>query len=309
MFFPTLEPSEENLTTAAIVRKYLPGLSEQEVEDKIARGEIARPSFRKQNKHPEFSDEEDETKPKFTNKKVTIADSAKDKKGKMLVPTKPNELFFTNIRDLNSKIISGNVDRNVGFSNTVKKVIKKEKHLSSKNYFPTFVSPRKIVMVKETNYKTYFEPPLIEKAKQDVEPAFFAGSSGEYTLPEKLPDELVFVDKDGNEVKASSSSGFTSKSSAVSETMSDTPEKSVAKKRDTKSSEKDTDLDILKEDEEEELCDDDKEDIHELSSTGEISENTDQIDEQIDKPDGAINNDSDNVNNPAENGNSQANKN
>lgn len=312
MFFPTLEPSEENLTTAAIVRKYLPGLSEQEVEDKIARGEIARPSFRRQNKHPEFSDEEDETKPKLTNKKVTIADSAKDKRSKMLVPTKPNELFFTNIRDLNSKIISGNVDRNVGFSNVVKKVIKKEKNLSSKNYFPTFVSPRKIVMVKETNYKTYFEPPLIEKAKQDVEPAFFAGSSGEYTLPEKLPDELVFVDKDGNEVKASSSSGFTSKSSAVSETKSDTPEQSLAKKRDTKSSEKDTDLEILKEDEEEEeACDDDNhdEDNHKLSSTGGISENTDQTDEQIDKPDGAINNDSGNVNNPAEAGNPHANKN
>lgn len=284
LFFPTLEPSEENLTTAAIVRKYLPGLSEQEVEDKIARGEIARPSFRKHNsgKHLEFSDEEDEVKPKLTNKKVTIADTEKQKKAKALVPTKPNELFFTNIRDLNSKIISGNVDRNIGFANVARKVIKKEKPLSTKNYFPTFVSPRKVVLVQETNYKTYFDPPLIEKAKQDVEPAFFAGSSGEYTLPEKLPDELIFVDKDGNEVKASSSAGFTSKLSASSEKGS-APSKPVTNK---KPPEKDADLEVLKEDEEEEevgddVGDDDGDDVHELLSTGEseITVKTDETSE------------------------------
>ncbi|XP_045195696.2 uncharacterized protein LOC123551082 isoform X2 [Mercenaria mercenaria] len=277
MFFPTLEPSEENLTTAAIVRKYLPGLSEQEVEDKLARGEIARPSFKKHNKHIEFSDEEDEAKPKFTNKKVTIADTEKDKKAKAVVPPKPNELFFTNIRDLNSKIITGNVDRNVGFSSVARKVIKKDKQLSSKNYFPTFVSPRKVVMVQETNYKTYFDPPLIEKSKQDVEPAFFAGSAGEYTLPEKLPDELVFVDKDGNEVKASSSQGFTSKTPASAETKDNSSSKSVTSKPEPKSS----GMDILKEDEEEENDEEDEE-VHELLSTGEseINEKTEELNEK-----------------------------
>lgn len=264
MFFPTLEPSEENLTTAAIVRKYLPGLSEQEVEDKVARGEIARPSFKKQNKHVEFSDEEDEVKPKHTNKRVTIADTEKDKKAKSGMQPKPSELYFSNIRDLNSKIITGNVDRNVGFANAARKVIKKEKELSAKNYFPTFVSPRKVVMVQQTNYKTYFEPPLIEKSKQDVEPAFFAGSEGEYTLPEKLPDELVFIDKDGNEVKASSSQGFTAKSSASSEKKDNGSKQLVASKLEHT---KTADMDVLKEDEEEENEEEDSE-VHDLLSTG-----------------------------------------
>lgn len=219
IYFPILEPSEENLTTAAIVRKYLPDLSEPEIETKLARGEIARPSmFRKTNKQIEFSDEETDAKPKHTNKKVTIMENSKEKRDNSakITQKKPSDLFFTNIRDLNNKIIKGNVERNVGFSEAARKVMKKDK-TSLKSQFPTFVSPRKVTMLKETNYKTYFAPPLIEKAKQDVEPAFFAGSKDEYVLPEKLPDELVFIDKDGKEVRASSSQTFTDKVSASDE--------------------------------------------------------------------------------------------
>lgn len=274
MFFPTLEPSEENLTTAAIVRKYLPRLSDQEVEDKLARGEIARPSLKKQfYKHLAFSDEEDDARTKIMHKKVTIADPEKDKNGKM-IPKKPNELFFTNIRDLNNKIITGDVDRNVGFSGVVRRVIKKDKPISMKNHFPTFVSPRKVTMVQETNYKTYFEPPLIAKAKQDVEPQFFAGSSGEYTLPDKLPDELVFVNKDGGEMKASSSVGFTDKLSASSEkTDKGTSSKPIVTKHEIQMVERDTELEILKEDiEEDEEETEEVDEVVEMLNTGETDD-------------------------------------
>ena len=244
--FPTLDPSEDNLTTASIVKKYLPGLSYPEIEIKIARGEIARPGFRLQHsKTVEFSDEEEDVKPRVTNKKVTIADN-----NKKTIPEsrfKTNELFFTNIRDLNNKIITGTVDRNSGFVKSKSKLNLKKNVLEPfKSHYPSFVSPRKVKLVTETKYKTFFEPPLIEKAKQDVEPAFFAGSTGEYQLPEKLPDELVFIDKDGNEVKASDSEGFTAKMSASVEAgdkrkhdLGDKPPISA-------------DLSALKEDEEEE---------------------------------------------------------
>ncbi|XP_052266037.1 uncharacterized protein LOC127868367 isoform X2 [Dreissena polymorpha] len=220
VFFPMLEPTEENLTTAAIVRKYLPGMSEAEIETKLARGEIARPSmFRKQAKQIEFSDEESEPKPKITNKKVTIVEHGKDRTDGQTnnFKKKVNELFFTNIRDLNYKIVRGDVARNVGFSEAARAIIKPKDKQEGKSIYPAFVSPRKVTMVQKTHYKTYFEPPLIAKDKQSVEPAFFAGSAGEYKLPDKLPDELVFVDKEGNEVKASSSSGFTNKQAASSE--------------------------------------------------------------------------------------------
>lgn len=246
-YFPTLEPTEDSLTTAAIVRKYLPGLSEQEVEDKLARGEIARPSMKKHSKHVEFSDEEDEV-PKVSNKKVTIAPTEKDHKRNKIMPKSSNELFFTNVRDLNYKIITGNADRNVGFKAQPKENTEKKIEESSSSYFPTFVSPRKVKLFQETQYKTYFEPPLIEKAKQDVEPQFFAGSTGEYTLPEKLPDELVFVDKDGNSVKASSSQGFTAKEPVLVEGKP----KPMDKETEVQTREKENELEILKEDEEEE---------------------------------------------------------
>lgn len=253
-FFPVLEPSEENLTTAAIVRKYLPGLSEPEIETKLARGEIARPAmFRKSHRHVDFDDETD-AKPKQINKKVTIVENNEDtdEKSKQ-VTQRVSELFFTNIRDLNNKIISGNVDRNVGFSEAARKLIQRKDKTSLRSHFPTFVSPRKVTMVQKTNYKTYFEPPLIEKAKQDVEPAFFAGSKNEYVLPEKLPDELVFIDKDGNEVKASSSQGFTDKMSATEELSGKKGKtKGGAKSIDKTDIGQSNSLGALKEDEEEE---------------------------------------------------------
>lgn len=201
-FFPTLQPSDDNLTTAAIVKKYLPGLSYPEIEDKLARGEIAKPSFRRQSKSVEFSDEEEDSKQKIINtKKVTIIDDDDDKKSKLLTK-KTSALFFTNIRDLNSKIITGLVDRNIGFT-VSKKLEKKDVSTAQNNYFPTFISPRKASFYQDTKFKTFYEPPLIPKASQDVEPQFFAGSKGEYVPPERLPEELVFVDKEGKQVKIS----------------------------------------------------------------------------------------------------------
>ena len=200
-FFPTLQPTDENLTTAAIVKKYLPGLSYPEIEDKIARGEIAKPTFRRRSKSVEFSDEEEDPKPKIINtKKVTIIDNEDEKKPQLL-SKKTSALFFSNIRDLNSKIITGTVDRNIGFA--VSKKTEKKLLSTAQNFFPSFISPRKASLMQDTKFKTYYEPPLIPKASQDVEPQFFAGSKGDYVPPERLPEELVFVDKEGKQVKIS----------------------------------------------------------------------------------------------------------
>lgn len=217
-FFPTLQPSEENLTTTAIVKKYLPGLSYPEIEDKIARGEIAKPSFRRRSKSVEFSDEEEDPKQKMiSTKKVTIIENDDDKR-QQEITRKPSALFFSDIRDLNNKIITGSVDRNIGFTiSSAKKSDKKKLLSAAQNYFPTFISPRKVSATKDVKFKTFYEPPLIPKASQDVEPAFFAGSKGEYTPPERLPEELVFVDKEGKLVKISNTGRLSAQLSIYTE--------------------------------------------------------------------------------------------
>ena len=225
--FPTIYPSEENLTTTAIVKKYLPGLSYPEIEEKIARGEIAKPTLRLRSKSVEFSDEEEDLKPRMiTTKKVTIVDSEDDKSAKPAV-MKQSALFFSNIRDLNNKIITGSVDRNVGF--TVSRKLESKQQSTAQNYFPNFISPRKAAMNQDIKFKTYYEPPLIPKASQDVEPAFFAGSKGEYVPPERLPEELVFVDKEGKQVKISNTRRVSSQlgiytESPITEEASESPD-------------------------------------------------------------------------------------
>ena len=43
--FPRLRVSEKNVTTSAVLKRVLPGMSQAEIQDKIARGEIARTSL------------------------------------------------------------------------------------------------------------------------------------------------------------------------------------------------------------------------------------------------------------------------
>ena len=43
--FPRLRVSEKNVTTSAIVKRVLPDMTQAEIQDKIARGEIARSSL------------------------------------------------------------------------------------------------------------------------------------------------------------------------------------------------------------------------------------------------------------------------
>ena len=59
--------------------------------------------------------------------------------------------------------------------------------------YPTFVSPRK-AKKKDSYFVSYYEPPIITKACQNVEPAFYAGTDASYELPERLPDEMYAED-------------------------------------------------------------------------------------------------------------------
>lgn len=145
---------------------------------------------------------------------MTIVETDDDKKHNPLTE-KPSALF-SNIRDLNSKIITGSVER---ISVTISNSKKSDKKILSAahNYFPTFVSPRKASTIQDVKFKTFYEPPLIPETSQEVEPAFFAGSKREYNPPKRLPEELLFVDKEGKQVKMSNTRRLSSQLSIYTE--------------------------------------------------------------------------------------------
>ncbi|XP_046585527.1 uncharacterized protein LOC124292483 [Haliotis rubra] len=201
--FPSLRVTQQNITTSTLVKRLYPGMSNADIHTKIARGEIARSHLPKAlqchtaaNNNPVETDDATRREKLKQNEKTAFTIARLKNKLKRGTPSTP--MYFHNIHDLNYKILSGKVPRELGFTNLSKS------HAGKKNdtrrdsavdsLFPVFVSPRKVTMYKEPSYKTYFGPPLLPRASQKPEPSFFAGSDFEYKLPERLPDKLVFVD-------------------------------------------------------------------------------------------------------------------
>lgn len=131
-------------------------------------------------------------------------------------------LFFSDLRGMQGKILSGAVDRKAymtmrphpaGQRSKIEEPVSRLKSAVSttstssgksglskfgsqlsKEFMPAFVSPRKVKLIEEPKYKVYFEPPLLTKRRQIPNPSFFAGSTDEYSLPERLPDVIEFAD-------------------------------------------------------------------------------------------------------------------
>ncbi|KAL3882360.1 hypothetical protein ACJMK2_028713 [Sinanodonta woodiana] len=206
-FFPTLHASEDNLTATAIVKRYLPKLSYPEIEDRIARGEIQKPILSKKLRKGPMSREDE------LNKQVNESKPKDEvqKEERMRSKRKSTALIFANLRALNQKIISGEVNRSDGFSKVTK--LKSEIHsvpkgdklsesksklkLLKKHVSSIYISPRKVQLESKSKFQSFFEPPLLPRHCQGADPGFFAGSKETYNLPERLPEELVFLDKNG----------------------------------------------------------------------------------------------------------------
>jgi hypothetical protein len=103
-------------------------------------------------------------------------------------------MFFVNIRDLNAKIVSGQVHRSVGFSEKVQKDIIKRQENRRKLSKP-IIKPEPDQVQEPIERKAKFDPDiLLSLSMQTNEPAFFAGRKNEYELPERLPDPIRFAD-------------------------------------------------------------------------------------------------------------------
>ncbi|GFS12472.1 hypothetical protein ElyMa_006698500 [Elysia marginata] len=131
-------------------------------------------------------------------------------------------LFFSDLKGMQGKILSGTVDRKAYMTlrpeapghkknqqelpsrlksavsttstSSGKSGLSKFGSQLSREFMPSFVSPRKVKLIEEPKYKVYFEPPLLTKRRQIPNPSFFAGSNDEYSLPERLPDVIEFAD-------------------------------------------------------------------------------------------------------------------
>ncbi|XP_033740209.1 uncharacterized protein LOC117327373 isoform X2 [Pecten maximus] len=193
--FRTLRISNENIAVASILKRYLPELSYEEIQDKVARGEIARHRVPNSSIDP---DEEYEREREKKRQQPFFEARLKRQATNYEKSKKLSQMFFVNVRDLNFKINNGNASKSLGFtenkSDAARARMALQKWRVADPVTPSFVSPKNIVMMKEPVYKTFFAPPLLPKESQNPEPSFFAGSSDGYKLPDKLPDEIVFAD-------------------------------------------------------------------------------------------------------------------
>ena len=165
-------------------------------------------------------------------------------------------LFFSDLRGMQGKILSGTVDRkaymtlrpeaagqrpnqqgppsrlksavSTASTSSGKSGLSKFGSQLSREFMPAFVSPRKVKLIEEPKYKVYFEPPLLTKRRQIPNPSFFAGSNDEYSLPERLPDVIEFADSQRiaameKQIRSGSALSFVSSMSDEQQQQQQTP--------------------------------------------------------------------------------------
>ena len=195
--FPNLYISEENFSTALLVSKACPHLNAYQIQTKLVCGEIMRPGIRQ---HLEKRSREMRT----ASGSGSETESPREEKenGKTLIKafaqkplTSPH--YFSNIQDLNSKLIAGKRAVSLKMALSKEIALNRERKRSSDRVLsfselinPAFISPKRIPKEKEPDYRAFYQPPLLPKVCQNVEPAFFAGSDADYQLPDRLPQHV-----------------------------------------------------------------------------------------------------------------------
>ncbi|KAK6172335.1 hypothetical protein SNE40_016016 [Patella caerulea] len=158
--FTNYKMTTENIATVTMVKRVLPHLSTREIQHKLDNGAISYPTS-VHSKHADKYRTESETSDELHDEQVKIPPldlfrlRCQEIKRKTTTP-----MFFNSIRQLNQKIVSGTVDKDIGRFCPIKKEIKR-----SESPFPVFVSPKKN-SIQEPSYKAYFDPPLLEKENQ-----------------------------------------------------------------------------------------------------------------------------------------------
>ena len=178
--YPLLHVSNDNISTTILVEKNMPNLSPYQIQHKIASGDISKPNYRDRFLRAKSSSEERNAKSKEAPKRTI----------KRVLEKRKESAYFVNIRDLNSKIVSGDFTSKKALTTLSEKNPDKALTTFTERLYPLFISPKKLKKPEKPTYIAYYEPPLLPKVCQNAEPSFFAGSDGKYKLPERLPDDL-----------------------------------------------------------------------------------------------------------------------
>nr|KAG5703301.1 hypothetical protein BaRGS_025543 [Batillaria attramentaria] len=234
MDFPRLRVSEKNVITSAMVRRMFPELTQAEIQDKIARGEVARTGLifphGINGSNNGFSDEEDDDdgederdRDSYRLRHIHTDDEDSDSERGSGGPSEnghvdkpgasrglPSMVMLTKLKlklkgeastplffmDLRHMNSKIYTGRlNKSLKPPKQKEVRDEDSLSVPgNHLPAFVSPRKSKLMEEPAYKVYFDPPLLAKHQQKSTPSFFAGSDNPYSLPDRLPEVIEFAD-------------------------------------------------------------------------------------------------------------------
>ena len=164
--YPLLYISDENFTAAALVHYNLPGMSNMEIQEKVSRGDIALDTGFRDQTH------------KIAQASKQRSQSARDTRLTLLV----EDVMYSQVFDIKR--------RDKAEERKLKLMKSMAKRLSNAgDQIPlTYVSSRKVKR-ERPRYTASYEAPLLSVASQNVEPSFFAGSSGNYELPDKLNKE------------------------------------------------------------------------------------------------------------------------
>ena len=189
--FPCLRQGDTDFSTSVVVKKCMPLMETDHIENLVAHGSISKPNFKEtlQRLKAEalMNEEEAEAKRRASHKAA--------------VKGRGTYTFFSGIRDLNQKIVSGSVSKKKSGQWGIKltkdpsgKPIANENTSFTELLCPMFISPKRLKDVRPA-FLAMYEPPLLPKASQNVDPAFFAGSEVAYKLPDRLPDQLIDCDE------------------------------------------------------------------------------------------------------------------
>jgi hypothetical protein len=170
-----VEITEENLATTILVAKYYPYMTMEDIQLKLARGDIGNPLLK--HKIQRIQDRKD----KIPNESTFVKFTPKPKISRNTNGATYN--YFSSIMDLNKKIVSGQLIRKIihtgdPLKDMTERSIYRTDELEtfSESIRPCFVSSRKSKPVK-TRASEVLEPPLVPKVCQDSEPFFVADES------------------------------------------------------------------------------------------------------------------------------------
>ena len=160
-----LRMPERNLAVALLVAKALPSLPVDQIQIELNNNKIVRPCFKTALSRRRHYEQERQQRERAAHERWT----------KHAIPKA--QTFAAEVRP----------------SSKQDGVLKLAVKSFAEPMYPTFVSPRK-AKKKDSYFVSYYEPPIITKACQNVEPAFYAGTDASYELPERLPDEMYAED-------------------------------------------------------------------------------------------------------------------